>query len=419
MLSEYEKSLVAAAVDGELSIDDYGAFDGLLARSPMAAELHRALVRDRERLMAIPRRPAPDDLATAIFAAIQRDCPTVPARTISSDRGLKWVPAAMAASFLIAVSSASYWFVAGSQSPRMAHKQLQQLPKDNVVLVPKSGPSRVAVLPETPAVETPKLPAIPMVPPTAVATNQVPEPAIKSEVPESVPDRILTAPVGSEVKAFDRVELKLPILATLADMTREEQQASLKTNLARDPATRIDVFAKDTSRAAEALVASAKAVNLNIQLEAIATERLKRKLPTAWWIYTEALTPDEVAKWLAETATADAAIAAPAEKVFGNIHVLPASVLEQKDSAALLEVDLTKKVPSPTGANIAGKTIEELAGALQKTETPKPGILVTYFPQPGRAHPKLSKDIKQFNDLRKDRKSGTVPLVIVIRPATS
>ncbi len=421
MLSEHEKNLIAAAVGGELSAEEERACSALLARSPAAIELHAAMVNDRERLAALPRRPAPQDLATAIFAAIQRDCPTVPAKSSRYSKRSKWIPAAMAASFFIAVSSGTYWFVAGSQSPRMVNKQLQQLPKDNLVLVPQANPNQVAVLPGSPAVElpiAPSAPEAPTIPSTSVTANQTPD-ATKPKEPPLDPNRILAAPVGNDVKAFDRVELKLPLLIPFTDLATEESQAALQANLARDPATRVDLFAKDTAKAAEALVAAGKKLNLNIQIETVASERMKRKMPSAWWIYTEALTPQEIAKWLGETAAVEAALTSPSEKTFGNLHAVAAGNLEQKDSLSLAGVDLGigKKTPPTSNAHISSKTIDQVTGSLQKAETPKPGILLTYLPPLVRVHPLLSKDIKQYHELRKDRKPGTVPLVIVVRPS--
>ncbi len=416
MLGEYETQLIAGAVDGELSAEESRAASALLARSPAAAELHAALLRDRERLKSIPRTPAPASLAAAIAEAIAERPIIVP--QVRPARRPRWVPAALAASALVAVASGTYWYVADSAAPRLAKRQLQQLPKDDSQFVPPAAPGRASDSAGAAAIEpAPKTDTEPKndIPATAVAAN---DPPTKSGPPEPTidPDRILAAPVGSDVKAFDRVDLKLPLLATIADFSREDTQATLKANLARDPATRIDVFAKDTGKAAEALVASARKVNLNIQIETVAGERLKRRMPSAWWIYTESLTPDEVAKWLVETAAAEAALASSSEKTFGAIHAMPAGAPDQKDSISLAGVDLAKK-PGAASAHIASKTIDQVAGSLLKGEAPKPGILLTYLPPLVRVPPQLSKDVKQFHEARGDRKPGTVPLVIVVRPA--
>lgn len=414
-MGEHETQLIAGAVDGELSAEESRAASALLARSPAAAELHAALLRDRERLKSIPRTPAPASLAAAIAEAIAQRPIIVP--QVRPARRPRWVPAALAASVLAAVASGTYWFVAESAAPRLAKRQLLQLPTDQTRLVPRPAatPAPTELVPvEPPAVATtePK----PALPGTVVATQHEPANPMRPTEPAFDPERVLAAPVGSDVKAFDRVDLKLPLLATLSDFSREETQAALKANLARDPATRIDVFVKDTGKAAEALVASARKVNLNIQIETVAGERLKRRMPSAWWIYTESLTPDEIAKWLVETAAAEAALASPSEKTFGAIHAMPAGATDQKDSMSLAGVDLSKKAAASNG-HISAKTLDQVTGSLQKGEAAKPGILLTYLPPLVRVPPQLSKDVKQFHELRGDRKPGTVPLVVVVRPA--
>ncbi len=419
MLGDYETHLIAGAVDGELSAEESRAASALLARSPAAAELHAALLRDRERLKSIPRTPAPASLAAAIADAIANRPVIVP--QVRPTRRPRWVPAALAASVLVAVASGTFWFVADSAAPRLAKRQIQQLPKDGSQFVPTVAPNRasdpvdaaVAIEPSKPTAE-PKIQGGT----AAVAANDGHNPKAVPDTPNLEPDRILAAPVGSDVKAFDRVELKLPLLASIADFSKDETLATLKANLARDPATRIDAFAKDTAKAAEALVASAKKLNLNIQIETVAGERMKRRMPSAWWIYTEALTPDEIAKWLAETAAAEAALGSPSERVFGAVHAMPAGAQDQKDSLSLAGVDLgLGKKPAAPSAHISSKTLDQVAGSLQKGETPKPGLLLTYLPPLVRVPPQLSKDVKQFQEQRGDRKPGTVPLVIVVRPA--
>jgi hypothetical protein len=416
MLGDYETQLIVAAVDGEMSAEERRAFSQLVDRSPAAAELYDALLRDRDQFTAIPRSPIPPALAAALADAVSKLPVAVPrAPAPMPMRSPRWVHAALAASFLVAVASGTYWYVAGSVAPQLAKRQIQQLPKDGPVFVPKSIAKPEPV--NAHSSEEPIAPAGNAVQASdsAVASKSDPAPEpMPSPSPE--PDRVLAAPVGNDVKAFDRVELKLPILASFADFANEDAQGNLKKNLARDSATRIDLFAKDTAKAAEALVAGAKKVNLEIQIETVANERMKRRMPSAWWIYTEALTPDEIARWFAETAAAENA-AIPTDRSLGNVHAIPAGPLEQKDALSLIGVDLgLARKPGTPSDHISSKTIDQVAGSLRKTEQPKPGVLVTYLPPLVRVHPQLSKDIKQFNELRGSRKPGTVPLVVVVRP---
>ena len=46
-------------------------------------------------------------------------------------------------------------------------------------------------------------------------------------------------------------------------------------------------------------------------------------------------------------------------------------------------------------------------------------MLLTYLPVNGRSPPMLSKEIKAFLDGRGERKAGTLPAFVVIRPAAN
>lgn len=412
MLGDYETYLVLTAVDGELTAEESSQLDTLLNRSVAAQELLNSLTHDRDRIANLPRHSAPDELTAAIMSAIHAQNPIIRSVKVPN-RPNRWVPIALAASVFVAISSITYSFLTTNSAPRLAKRQLQQLPQDHVVLVPKTTTTQ---RPD----QAPSIPDVQLPPERSVAPVEtqpgLPEatPAPKTSQPSIDPDRILAAPVGNDVKAFDRVDLKLPLLISMSELRNEESQNTLKKNLLRDGSTRVDLFAKDTTRAAEALIASGKKLNLAIQIETIAGERLKRKMPSAWWIYTEALTPAEITQWLTETATADSRL--QADRVFTDLHAIPAGSIEHKDAMTLAGIDLANSIKQSGNGHIASNTIDQVTGALQKSQSPKPALLLTYLPSFVRVPPQLSRDIKQFNESRSVRKSGTTPLVIVIRP---
>ncbi|QEL18424.1 hypothetical protein [Limnoglobus roseus] len=418
MPSELEKQLITAAVDGELSPEQGQAFRELLARSQTAATLYAALLADRERLRSLARPAAPQDLWASIQAHIPQAIPRAPKPAHPFRRAL--VPAGMAASFLLAVGAGAHWLASSQQPQRLAKNQLQQLPKDDLRLTP---PDRLTppMGDEQPDTESPEAtqPVGPPMPPAVVVTNDAP-PKTADSSPGPKPADLLTAPsFGSDVKAFDRVAVKLPLLSPFADFANSDSQNALRERLGLNAATRVDLFAKDSARAVELLTQAGKSVNLNLIVETIAGERMKRKMPSTWIVYTDALTPAEITKWLGAAAEAEAA-PSPSGNVFGISHVLAATAHEQKETQQLLGIDLglTKKLQDPpANAHISSKTLEQVTSAIQKGDPAKPAILLTYLPPLVRVHPALSKDVKQFHELRKDRKPGTVPVMIVVRPS--
>src|SRR5207302_7741950 len=98
------------------------------------------------------------------------------------------------------------------------------------------------------------------------------------------------------------VSIRLPLRATVANLDQPAHRARLAAELGRDPAYRLDLFVHDTVRAAEVFQAAAKAAGVRLTVDPVAQERIKKKLPTTWAVYTEALTADEAAAFLAKLA---------------------------------------------------------------------------------------------------------------------
>ena len=103
-----------------------------------------------------------------------------------------FLPASMAASFLVAVASGAFWFATESRAPRISAKQLQQLPKDDVAIAPTPETSIRGIESDPTLNEIPSVPELlhSTNPPTVVAKNETPK---AQDVPESKPG-IFAAP---------------------------------------------------------------------------------------------------------------------------------------------------------------------------------------------------------------------------------
>lgn len=401
MTSDDLLHLLTAAVDGELTPAEAARFDRLLAESADARTRYARLKADRRRLQALPRALAPDGLRQRVLA-------NLPATTPRPPRGLprRSVAALGLAASVAAAVSVSVWLAA--RKPTTA---------DVVARPPAPKPF---TRPPLPKADRP-VPALALAP----APRPAAEVAVRSEPPTplDIPPRL----VEREVNAFppvltaqplDLVRVRVPFLARLADLDREDVRQTLADELGRAGAFRVDLFTKDVGRGVELLQAAAREAGVTVQTDAGAVDRLKRRQATAYVLYTEALTTAEVGGLLARLAAGDAA--APA-RAFETVHLAPAGPAESKDGKDLFGVDPLpgRKAagpgadgdPQPLSAGTADQVTRQLAGK----GADKPGVLLTYHPVTLRTPPTQSREAKQFLDARGPRKPGSVPVLVVVR----
>jgi hypothetical protein len=412
MLTDTDRQLITAAVDGELSPTDTAAFRALLTRSAEAAALYEHLAADARRLAALPRAAAPASLAPAVVARIAAQPQAEPAspRVRFATRRVGWLPYVVAASLLLTVAAGSFWLSlrpAANQADGYAEKRLP--PVEPV----QPSPAR----PVEKFVEQLPAPHAPTPPDTRLTVR--PTPAVR--VPEAAPsprtvgggDVVFASPDSQE--QLESVEIRLPFLANVADLDQKDVQKRVRAELKRAPAFRLDLFTRDVHLATSVFQAVAPSAGVTVTMDKFARERTRKKLPAAWAIYTESLTADEIAQLLAKLAARSRAGKTPA---FTIGHLVAAQAAEQKDLRDLLgvEVGLLKR-PKPAAGpkSIADGTADQLAAALRKGG--KSAILLTYLPVVGRTNPAASKEIRAFLERRGDRKPDAVPLLIVIRPA--
>ena len=74
--------------------------------------------------------------------------------------------------------------------------------------------------------------------------------------------------------------------------------------------------------------------------------------------------------------------------------------------------------PQSPARPISDGTLGKIKAAVGKNPE-KAGLILTYLPVGGRSAPMLSKEIKAFLDGRGERKTGTLPAFVVIRPAAN
>jgi len=429
MLTEAERELITAAVDGELTPDQRTEFERLIAESAAAAVLHQLLSQDSGCLRAIPKQMAPPAALPNVMARVREHTrPAVPARPTVPARRPALMPIGLAASFLLCVGATAFmYFQSDTESPRAAGLT-PPAPKTQPSLDSLPNANTVAAIPhDQQPREVPPLPR--EVGSDAVAATPTPmtnPPTVPQPGNSGTPDA-LTAPVP-DVQPFQSVHLRVPVLLPLADLASDEGKRQVAAELGRDPAFRIDLFATDANRAAESLVAAAKAVNLTVSTDGIANERLKKRLPFAWAVVAETLSPDEAAEWFAAAALYEPEAGVPASRMSGTAHILTAGQSDANDWKALIGFDPSwggKRAKTDTPAapkSITDATADQVANNLQRNaaaKVEKHALLMTYLPKEGRINAALSKEVKQFTERRGDRKPNAVTLLIVVRPPNS
>ena len=426
MLTDADRELIAAAVDGDLTPDQSAAFRRLVTASPAATALFEALRSDARRLRALPRVPAPPHLERRVTAQIlPTETRPSSAATRSAERGRRpsprILPYVVAASLLLGVAAGTGWLAVRDANRGDAHAREQRSPTPAGTATHRPSHAAVTFAPA----EREALP-----PPRTIAEAHqqgAPDRAVAVRTGEVAPSPRTSPPAGdvvasgllNDVRPFDRVELRLPFLASVSDLDRADIRTRLLTELSDSPAFRLDLFTRDPHKAAEVFRAAARSAGVNVMIEAVAADRMRRKIPTAWAVYAEALTPADIGGLLGHLAKATRADKATP---FGTAHLIPAQQAEQRDVRELLGVDADawKRASGPSAPKpISAGTADQVASALTNPSagSEKAAILLSYLPPNGRANPAASREVKSLLDRRTSRPPDAVPIFIVIRPA--
>src|SRR6266542_1505408 len=108
MLTDADRELITAAVDGALDDRQEPAFRALVADSAEAAALYNRLQGDARRLRESRRVPAPADLAEEVTASVRNLPRATPSSRRPAARRPSWLTYSVAASLFLAVSAGTY-----------------------------------------------------------------------------------------------------------------------------------------------------------------------------------------------------------------------------------------------------------------------------------------------------------------------
>jgi hypothetical protein len=432
MLPEHLQELLTAAVDGELSHAERRMVDTLLRDSEEARAFHGRLVKDAQKLRHAPAIALPEDLATSVMAVINdRGLRPTPLptprrqRVWHSSQFLPWFSVATAAVVLIAVSVISYLFFAmtplnpaGPAKESAANPQPES-PAKNDPVKPKQNEPKV----EGPAVA--ELGPVPReVEPRILVQN---DPRIN---PELLPNPRLHGAedlhgVGPmpEPPSIKVVELNLSLLLPLKDLDQPYPKKQLRDRLAKEDIVHIDLFCKDSTRAAEQIQAALKLRGQQIIVDAVAQDRLKKRLRTEYVFFTESITAEEIAVLLETLGANDKKLEDKkgGEGYFHKFHLTPFNNDDAARLSSLLGVRRDNlKLPKIKTAldprnSLEGDTASKVASTLPKGGASRNDRWTLLLPNgPAFAKPDTSKEIKSFLENRGERKPGTVSFMLVL-----
>jgi hypothetical protein len=430
MLTEQDRELLSAAVDGELTGRQRKCLMRLLRRSHEARALLRGMQEDARQIRALPRTRPHEDLAPRVLSSLPERAPP-PVRTGSaaefSGRRTSWAAAAVAAAVLLAAGFGSYHYFTnrdGSGQPEEPIANRGDLP------VPRDADHQPAPAPAPQGIH--------------IARNETPRPAPDDPSvsqpaptdPNPSPDELTEPRLGTPIREREIFPRAVDVKLDLSLQMRSLEGDRLRAELKKDPAFRFELPCRESTRAFEQLRAAFRAHGVSLIVDQVAQARLKQpKLQTNFVLYAEDVTPAQMVTILNQLGQEDKKAEARkrGDGVFNSLVVNPMSSHDFKELAGLLRVDVKqlqtrpatplgvdiKKPVSEGTANQVATTLAGQGGAARpeagKANGKAPETLALAVPyNPVRPRPN-SPEVKRFFDSRKPTRPGTIQVLLVLR----
>ncbi len=434
MLSERDRELLAAYVDGPATTRQRRVVQRLLQRSAEARRLLQRLQSDSHDLIHLPPAKLDRDLSPAVLQKIaaRRLAPARRVRRFAPPGAYPvWVGAAAAAAVLFAVATASYCTFAAFLDRPAAPSAVAHHQNNRPLIVPTAKAADevrndVAQTPSPDPVEKSKPDLAPAPPPH---TDDVAHQEPIDPKPAPIPDKEEPVFTSEGMEMF--VELKpvvptldVPVTFKLRDLQQDATHKKLLAELEKDSAVRLELPCPDGSRAFERLQAILKTHHAELMIDASAQRRLaKPAWRTNYVLYSEGMTAAELALLLQQVG----ADKRPGENPFDHLVVRRMTERDHKELSDLLGVDPVQVKPSKVaGAQavdprkpVSDQTAVQVAAALAaqgkggvKTTAEHTMLAMPYNPVRPRRD---SAEVKRFLDERKPLRPGTLQVLLVLR----
>jgi hypothetical protein len=437
MIPDHVMQLLTAYVDGELSTRQRKAVLRLLHRSAEARRLYQQLRDDAARLRGLPRARLGRHFAQRVLRNLSDGRLHLDRRSTLPERPAipPWVGLGVAAAVLLIVSVSSYLYFAA--------------------VPPEASPDAAAV--KKPAPDEPG----PDKKPDPEKERPVPPQAKGEPTPSNRPglflwaldqagrwgaeqiarrpssgdqnDKRETDPLVSPPKgAFDLDVVRGPklLLLNVRELDQDKPQQQLRDGLGKENAHRLELFCLENAKALPRLQAAFQTHGIKLLIDKDAQNCLTKRLKTNYVLYTENLTAEELATILQEVGRDDKKAEAQGDGQFDRIMVNPLGPDDYKELSSLLGVDAKVLQASKPGIDprkpVSEGTAEDVIRVLEGQGPPRPDpskpsvvkaserlalVLASNVARPRSP----SKEVKQFLDSRKERRPGTVQMVLVLR----
>lgn len=424
------RDLLTAALDGELTVAEQKAVRRLLRESKPARTLFGQLKADAVRLRSLPRVAAPAELAENVLAVIGERAmrptplPPIPPRPKFNWARLPiWANVAAAAGVLLVITLGSYVYFAASDQFFAEHHGKAVAKRGQAK--PPTHPQPEPAIPDPPPERRDRSPD-PLPQPDAVARRGTGGPEVGPEPRQVIEPGTLTSPPQEmpEIEPFQPHKIRLSHLARLRDLPDDpDARKKLAAEMRKDELIRLDLFCQSAAKGYERVVAALKKRGITVVTDGYARDRISRHAPTELMLFTEALTPDEVAQIMAALGAEDRAgpglfdtlVAAPflGEDLVKLGRLLGVPNVTSKLPKAKGGVDVRTPLPEGTAQHVAN-SLSGLGTKASRSAKPAPmAVVVAYSPR--NAHPAASPEIRQFVERRGDRQPDTKPLMLVLK----
>jgi hypothetical protein len=436
--------LLTAYVDDELSARERKTVQELLRRSAEARALWLQLQSDAEAVRQLPPQKLGDDFSLLVLRQIA-------GRRLQPGRSFVasvnpplpfWVGVAAAAAVLVVVGLGSYSYFASVQSERNRLADLAKVtpsheksPAGSVEKTPApAGP--VAVLPSDKSK--------PSVAPPSKLVRQSPSPAPTATVAKSRDSERSTGAASPGIDAlgfpvperevFREPDIKVAHFIKTRELDQESGRQQLLDELRKRNAYRVELECPECAPAMDGIRDAFKAQGINFMVDQDAQDRLKLRFKmTNYALYTENVLPEEMVKILQRLNAGERKPGAERRVGFSKIVVNAMTPEDRQRLSELLGIDASRlETPKSTapGAYLRKSTTKvdepviDLPRKGQGPPLPEPSgvtkspermaMVVAY--NPVRPQP-TSREVKLFLDGRKERRAGTMQVLLILREA--
>src|SRR5262249_2878158 len=311
MLSDRDLQLLTACVDGELSPRQRRHVDRLLETSAEARAALAHLQADSRQIIELPRVAAPADLAGSVMAAVgrARRRPVAPSPRVAAVRTFPaWTGWAAAAVVLLAVGLGSFLFYSAGPGGSVAKKHKDDpndRPNHEGGLVKNQNPPKVPADKgnEKPNEDEPDDPD--REPPT-----KTPEQPTRIQTPlvEKPAEPVFGDGSIEPFSQLERVMLDLPAVLKLHELGKDEEAKKLREQLKGRSAVRIELPAKNATRAFDRVKTALDARKIALVIDPAAQTKLKTpQFRHDYGLFLENVTAADLADLLAAVAALDRA----------------------------------------------------------------------------------------------------------------